>query len=155
MKKIGIKKLRYPTNRDSHEYMRMRQWQNLEQCKTNRAEDWMAKILKRETDLKWNRQAQWGYRLFDFWNSKLGVAVEVDGDEHDQSYDSYRDKYNFERSGIIVLRVRNFDEVGANQVIKEIKLVESWFERRLKMGLLTKSEKLKQNDKQGSNTTGN
>lgn len=137
-----MKKLRRPVDKETHAYMKERQKQNIVSCKKSKAEDWMKDKLA-ETGLKWRRQAEWGYRLFDFWNHKLGIAVEVDGKEHNKEYDSYRDKYNYERSGIIVLRVRNFNEDDAITALSVIGKTEDWLERRKKMGLLTKAQSIK------------
>lgn len=141
-----MKKLRRPGTVETHKYMKERQRQNIFNCKKSKAEEWMKNRLL-ETNLKWNRQMQWGYRLFDFWNHEFGIAVEVDGAEHNKTYDEYRDAYNFKRSAIIVLRVRNFNETDADQVINQIKVSEKWLDRRSKMGLLTKTEKMKTNKK--------
>lgn len=105
------------------------------QCQKSAAEAWMADKLA-STGMKWTRQAQWGYRLFDFWSAKLGVAVEVDGSEHKKEYDAYRDEYNYRRSGIIVLRVRNMNEEDAQKALLEIaSCKEDWRQRRKSMGI--------------------
>lgn len=85
------------------------------------------------TGRKWTRQAMWGYRLFDFWCHELGIAVEVDGPEHNQEYDVARDRYNYFRSGILVLRVRNFNEADADKAIKAIESSEAWKTRKEKL----------------------
>jgi len=84
----------------------------------------------RTTPHKWTKQAMWGYRLFDFWSDELGVAVEVDGLEHNAAYDAYRDRYNWCRSAILVLRVKNFDEADAAAALEAISKAETWEERR-------------------------
>lgn len=89
----------------------------------------MAKKLS-ETRYKWTRQAMWGYRLFDFWNHELGIAVEVDGPEHDAEYDNYRDRYNYYRSALLVLRVKNFDEAEAARALGIIDCAETWAKRK-------------------------
>ena len=104
-------------------------------AKRNPNEKWMSEKLKR-TPYKWTRQAQWGYRLFDFWNHKLGIAIEVDGETHNKVYDKIRDKHNHKTSGIIVLRVRNKNEADAKKVIDYILGVdENWNDRRIKMNI--------------------
>lgn len=125
--------MRWASTREQHAYMKQRKMENLERCKLSAAERWMNKKLK-ETEYKWTRQAQWGYRLFDFWNHKLGIAIEVDGPEHRHDYDLYRDNHNYSNSGIVVLRVKNFNEDEAAKVIEKISTSETWNERRLKMG---------------------
>lgn len=126
-----MKLLKWPINKEMSDYMRMRQDQNKAACISNSNENWMRSILETRTELKWTRQASWGYRLFDFWNAYLGIAVEVDGKEHNHVIDSYRDEYNFKRSGIIVLRVRNRNEEDAAAAIDAIvSEVETWAQRR-------------------------
>lgn len=66
--------------------MKDRQIHNRKICIDNPNENWAAEQLK-ATGLKWTRQAQWGYRLFDFWNALKGIVVEVDGLSHKQDYD--------------------------------------------------------------------
>lgn len=102
-----MKPLRWTTNAEEHAYMAERQRQNIFNSNNNKSENWFIEKLH-GTGLKWARQSQWGYRIFDFWNHNLGVAIEVDGKGHRKKYDSYRDEYNFRRSGIVVLRVRAF-----------------------------------------------
>lgn len=126
--------MKWPTDADQHAYMKMRQNQNKQICTTNRNENWMFEILKR-TGLKWSRQAQWGYRLFDFWNAAKGIAVEVDGPEHDPEYDCIRDAFNYKKSGIVVLRVRNGNDEDAAKTVVAIHSSGTWNERRVSLGL--------------------
>lgn len=114
-----MKPLRWSTNADDHRYMRERQAQNVAQADGNAAEEWMQGLLA-TTRRHWTRQAIWGHRIFDFWSAELGAAVEVDGWSHDPDYDAYRDEYNFRRSGIVVLRVRNFDRRAAVVALSRI-----------------------------------
>jgi len=95
----------------------------------NPNELWMKAKLD-TTGLQWTRQAQWGWRLFDFWCHELGIAVEVDGPEHDQAKDAKRDAYNLKRSGILVLRVRNQNEGDAAKALADIQAACTWQERR-------------------------
>ena len=127
----------WPVNRDDHAHMRLRQRQNLTTSTRSKAEAWMQEHLSR-TGLKWTRQAQWGFRLFDFWCHDRGVAVEVDGPEHVREIDSRRDLYNYHRSGIVVIRVRNFNEQDAARCLSKIKRVGSWAARRKAMGIESK-----------------
>lgn len=142
MGKQEIKPLRWPTNKEQHAYMAERAQQNAIRARSNRAENWMAERLI-ETGLKWTRQAQWGYRIFDFWCHKIGCAVEVDGSSHDgqRAYDAYRDRYNFLRSGIIVIRVQNFDEDGAKAAISKIRRMQTWRDRKVEMGIVGKDRR--------------
>jgi len=100
--------MRWVTNSQQNEYMRQRQRQN--KAKYVPAEEWAWGQIKGRAGKKWSRQAMWGCRIFDFWCAELGIAVEIDGDTHDPEYDQVRDRYNYYRSGILVLRVKNFDE---------------------------------------------
>jgi very-short-patch-repair endonuclease len=125
---------KWPTNSSQHEYMKMRQSQNATRCVSNTSENWMHNKLQR-TPFKWTRQAQWGYRLFDFWCHQLGVAIEIDGASHNQSYDRARDRHNFQRSGILVFRVRNLNEEDAKRALEQIESAGSWNSRRAALGL--------------------
>jgi len=130
-----LKQLNWPTNKEMAAYMKNRRNQNHKKCLTNKNENWMFDILKTRTSYKWKRQSEWGYRIFDFWCHKLGVAVEVDGKEHDWKYDNYRDEYNFRRSGIIVLRVRNGSEHDATDCIETINRLNTHQERKAELGI--------------------
>jgi very-short-patch-repair endonuclease len=137
----AMKPLKWTTTSRQHAYMSKRQSQNKTKSFSSPNENWMSTKLK-TTPYKWTRQAVWGYRVFDFWSSHIGVAVEVDGKEHDVAYDAYRDEYNFRRSGIIVLRVRNGNDEDAAVAIEAISQIGDWKERRSKMGLENKKTRL-------------
>lgn len=124
----------WPRTADQHAYMKMRQAENLARCETIRAEQWALSHLK-GTNRKWNRQAQWGYRLFDFWCHDLGIAVEIDGETHDADYDAARDARNYQRSGILVLRVRNYNEEDMERALAVIASSPGWNTRRAELGL--------------------
>lgn len=130
----------HPCTSQESKHMLERQESNRVNCLKSKAEAWFNEKLK-ETNLKWTRQAIWGYRLFDFWNHKIGVAIEVDGKEHNKWVDKLKDNYNFKRSGIIVLRVDNFNEEHATEALEAIKKMDLWVVRRERMGLFTKAEK--------------
>jgi very-short-patch-repair endonuclease len=136
-----MKPLKFPTKKEESEYMRERKAQNRARIPWLKAERWFLETylanLSAEPRNKFSRQASWGYRLFDFWFHDRGVVIEVDGPEHNKGYDAYRDKYNFLRSGIIVLRVRNFNAPDAERAIGELSKECSWEDRRRAMGLLT------------------
>jgi len=53
--------------------------------------------------------------------------------QYDKNYDSIRDEYNFYRSGIIVLRVPNFDDQKMVDVLEAIKKSDTWQIRKVKM----------------------
>lgn len=115
--------------------MALRKSENVKQSQKSKAEAWMAGRIQ-ETGIRWTRQAQWGHRLFDFWSAALGIAVEVDGPEHDAAYDLYRDEYNFRRSAIVVVRVPNFSDEDASKAVGFIRNERTWNERKtyLKVG---------------------
>lgn len=121
--------MRHTTNSQQHAYMKARQAQNL--ARFSPAEEWAAKRI-RKTGGKWTRQAIWGCRIFDFFSIKRGIAVEIDGPEHldKADYDAARDKYNYFRSGILVLRVRNFNEADLDAALCEINRGELRKDRR-------------------------
>lgn len=127
-----MKKLKWITKKEDTDRMKRFKVKNLN--REISAENWMKDKLS-QTDLKWTRQAIWGFRIFDFWNHEKGIAVEVDGPTHNEKYDEYRDRYNYLRSGIIILRVRNFNEQDAQQALNKIKSQTSWVERRKQMGI--------------------
>lgn len=124
----------WPTNKQESQYMLMRQNQNIERSKSNKAENWFNEKLK-NSKYKFSRQKRWGYRIYDFWCHELGLAIEVDGQTHNESWDALRDKQDFERSRIIVLRVRNFDEGDAYFALKYLLQCEKWNERRTAAGM--------------------
>lgn len=126
--------LKWATTAESSAYMRMRQEQNRERCQWSRAEAWAKGQLDQHTPHKWTRQAQWGYRLYDFWCHTLGCAVEVDGPEHCAAVDAYQDEYHFRRSAIVVLRVPNFDEAGMAAALGHIACLGWWESRREQVG---------------------
>lgn len=127
-------KLKWPVTPEQSQYMARRQEENIEVAKRNPNEAWMAEKLK-GIGLKWSRQSRWGYRIFDFWNAEKGIAVEVDGPTHKKDWDEKRDRYNYERSAIVVIRVRNLNEEDATSALERIAELGTWNERREKMGL--------------------
>ena len=131
--------MRWVTNKEQADYMRKRVGQNRNRSMKNKNENDAGTIFLKEDG--WKRQAQWGVRIFDFWNHLKGVAVEIDGPEHHQEYDATRDDYNFYRSGIIVLRVANGDLERMRLVAAQVRGYGSWSERRQSMGLAGNSKK--------------
>jgi very-short-patch-repair endonuclease len=132
-----MKPLRWQKDRESSTYMRKRTAENRARSKSNACENWMAEKLK-GSGFKFSRQVSWGFRVFDFWCAALGIAVEVDGPEHDAKYDAHRDEYNYRRSGIVVLRVRNWIEEDAAAALTKIAKAVTWKERRDALGLNSK-----------------
>ena len=99
-----------------------------------KGEAWM-KLFLDDTPYKWTEQAQWGYRIFDFWCHAIGTAVEVDGKNHSRGYDRYRDEYNFRRSGIVVIRVSNFSLHDAQRALAIIDRLGEWIPRKKELGI--------------------
>ena len=123
-----------PSNHREASHMKMRQVQNIEQSRYSRAEAWAADKLD-STGLKWTRQSIRGWRVFDFWNHRLGIAVEIDGKEHDPIKDARNDANNWKVSRIVVIRVKNFDEDDMDKALKEIAESKTWNERREEAGM--------------------
>lgn len=102
---------------------------NIKRAIGNKNENWMFKKLL-ATGLKWQRQRLFGYRIFDFFCPLLGIAVEVDGGEHDPEKDKQRDDEYIKRYDIEILRVNNMDEEGAKKALLAIAISETWKDRR-------------------------
>jgi very-short-patch-repair endonuclease len=100
------------------------------------AEEWAwTELQKLKRFGSWSRQVVWGCRIFDFWCSELGIAVEIDGPEHQIEYDQARDRYNYWRSGIVVLRVPNFDAEVLEMAVRVIREAETKQERKARIRL--------------------
>ena len=123
----------WPLTHEQGQLMLQRQAEN--RARYVPAEEWMLRKLA-TTGVRWTRNAQWGFRLFDFWCARLGLVVEVDGDTHVPEWDATRDKEDLERSGILVIRVPNYDEQMAARALQIIAGAEEWNERRVRLGLL-------------------
>lgn len=128
--------MRQPCNAEQHKYLKDLRAINL--ARVVPAEEWAWKAICK-TKGQWTRQAVWGCRIFDFFSIKRGIAVEIDGATHNATYDAIRDKYNYIRSGILVLRVRNWNEADLAIAIAEINRGETRKERkkrvRIELGL--------------------
>lgn len=128
--------LRWPTRAEEAAYLKGRREENLARSVKNPNENWMANRLSElRCSGTWRRQRPWGYRIFDFFDSSRGVAIEVDGREHDSRYDSYRDVHNFLRSGIVVLRVRNRNDDDARSAVDAANRLCPWRTRRRRLGV--------------------
>lgn len=123
------KKMKYLSKEEDVIYMRQRRDQCLKKSITNINENWFAEKLI-SANIKFNRQRIMGYRIYDFFIGSIGCAIEIDGPEHDEKYDYYRDIYNYLRSGIVIIRVRNKNKKDANEAIEFIKSLEPWPQRR-------------------------
>jgi very-short-patch-repair endonuclease len=130
---VKMKPLNHTTNKEQSEYMKMRLAQNKFRGMT-KAEQWAENALSL-TCRKWTWQSTRGYRIYDFWSDKIGCAVEVDGPEHNKAVDEYRDEYNFRRSGIVVLRVRNYNEADLEKALSHIADLTDWKVRRAQLGI--------------------
>jgi tryptophan synthase alpha chain len=89
---------------------------------------WKALRNNQVCDLKFRRQHAFDNYILDFYNHKMKLAIEVDGEVHSDPevvlYDSVRTK-NLNESGLIVLRFTNNDvESNLKKVLKDI---EEWF----------------------------
>lgn len=125
----------YPTSKEEAAHMQFRKQQNIEQSKKNKSEEWMFSILKTKTSLTWSRQSIWAARVLDFWNHAKGIGVEVDGVFHNKEYDKRHDKYFYYKSGILILRLKPYDELSADVIINKINSSCTWNERRSRLGL--------------------
>lgn len=126
-----MKSLKWITNKEQTEYMAKMKALNISKCVTNENENLVWSKLSKG----WTRQAVRGYRIHDFWNHELGCAIEVDGTEHDREYDNYRDEYNFRRSGVLVLRVRNRNMEDLDSVLATISKLTDVRTRKEKLGI--------------------
>ena len=131
--------MRWPTTKAESEHLRECQRKNL--ARFTKAEQWASEKLG-ATGLKWTRQALWGYRIFDFWCAAKGIAIEIDGPEHRKAYDEARDRYNFDRSGIVVIRVKNFDDQMMATAIWRVNQESDWKARRKELELRKRSKSL-------------
>jgi len=71
--------------------------------------------------------------LFDFWNARKGAAIELDGPKPDAGDEE--DRHAQERSGIVVYRVKSFDESQLKLVMSEAEHLEDWGIRRDRLGI--------------------
>jgi very-short-patch-repair endonuclease len=131
-----MKPLKWITDREKSEYMKAMKDINLFKCQTNKNEN---KVWSELGD-GWSRQAVRGYRIHDFWNHRLGCAIEVDGAEHDRDYDNYRDEYNFRGSGVVILRVRNGNQEDIIEVLRVLPLMNDHATRKARMGILSNTK---------------
>ena len=90
---------------------------------------WEALRNNKVCDLKFRRQHPFDNYILDFYNHKMKLAIEVDGEIHNDAdvaaYDEVRTK-NLIENGITVLRFLN-DEVEQD-LKKVIKKIEYWFD---------------------------
>lgn len=102
-----MKACKYISDSKSHAEMKFFKDVNSQSSLRNKNENRFCELLETKTNLKFSRQAIWGRRIFDVWVDRLGLAFEIDGNEHVERIDKYRDEWIFRRSGIVVIRVKN------------------------------------------------
>lgn len=117
---------------DDSEYMRGIKTKNIKRSRLSINENLVWEQLDHSV---WTRQVIKGFRVFDFWCHRKGCAIEVDGEEHKRDYDNYRDEYNYRRSGILVLRVRNSNQEDLDEVIRVFDLLGDLKDRKLEIGI--------------------
>ncbi|MGG9962459.1 endonuclease domain-containing protein [Ferruginibacter sp. SUN106] len=97
-----------------------------------RAEErlWQALRNEKVCNLKFRRQHAFDDYILDFYCHKMKLAVEVDGEVHNEpevaAYDKIRTN-NLNENGITVLRFTN-EEVLKN-INKVIKTIEEWYKK--------------------------
>jgi len=127
--------MRWVVNHGQMEYMRKRQDEARVLSMSSECDNWADGVL-RTGCLKWTRKAIWGCRLFDFWNARKGVAIELDGPKSDAGQEE--DRHARERSGIAVYRVTSFDEAQLRSVMSEAEGSDDWAVRRERLGIPSK-----------------
>lgn len=95
----------------------------------SRSEKWMAKKLA-ATGRRWVRQAP-----SRFWQFRLGMIVEVNESGGADARTAARDRTAFYERGVIVVRVKEFDESEAAEALRAIGFLEPWNDRRRFLGL--------------------
>lgn len=108
--------------------MRRYRTATLRVARRNPHEQWMARLLA-ETGHEWTPQQIAGHRIYDFWCRELGVAVEVDGPDHDPDWDHWRDCDDWRYRRVLVLHVRNHDGADAARALREIAVTGRWTDR--------------------------
>lgn len=132
--------MRWVVTKQHSDYMRKRVRENEVMSYANRTENAVAKILGENSSMIWRRQKQWGVRIFDFWCHQKGVAIEMDGPEHNEAYDRKRDEYVLGRSAIIVIRFKNHDLAGVLKRCADIDQMPDWHTRRVERGLYARGK---------------
>lgn len=120
---LGKMKPGWPTGKEAARHMREMKKKNLGNCV--RAEIWAARLLPKGL----TRQACWGFKIMDFWCAERGVRIEIDGQSHDPLQDYYIDEWFFRRSGILTLRVPNYD-LGSLSAARFVLLREATWKAR-------------------------
>ena len=119
----------WPTKKSHSE--RLREFQITNRTNIVKSEEWAFPFLE-SSSLHWSHQALWGARIFDFWIGLKGVAIEIDDISHKKRkwYDHLTDKHFWEKSKIIVIRVKAYDKDGLLKAIKRAEDSSDWKSRR-------------------------
>jgi len=112
----------------------------------NPRQRWMRdKLLSEWSEASWKQQFVFSGRIFDFWNSRDGVAILVDYNRQDPEYDAYSDEFYFRKYVVLILRVEYEDDDSADQAMAFADLAHRhlWKERKRAAGLLVGPTKRK------------
>lgn len=131
-----------PSTKEEELKMKRYKEDNINMSYNNKSENRMQGILTKnykETWYKFTRQANWWFRIFDFWCDYLWVVIEVDGWYHQTEYqknkDNRYDKYHYEVNWIKVYRIKPYDDCWAVEMIKIINKEQTWKQRRMSLWL--------------------
>ncbi len=91
----------------------------LNKAVNNPNENLVNDLLKKHCVIPFKRQRIVGNRIFDFYNSKQKIAIEVDGGEHDTERDNRIDDQLWKHN-IIVFRVKNQDVKNTRALIQQL-----------------------------------
>lgn len=80
---------------------------------------WKEVLRKNQTGFRFLRQKPLDRFILDFYCSKLDLAIETDGNSHDQkkNYDSERDKF-LQQIGIKTIRFTNYEILNELEKVK-------------------------------------
>lgn len=122
----------WPITEEQRQRVAKFQRMNKANCKKNVCENIVHAKLK-EAGYQFKRQRRWGFRIFDFWCHRLGLAIEVDGKNHNPIFDKKRDDQDFKRSAILVYRIKNehvYNALAIEELLRKIKHTSAWNSRR-------------------------
>lgn len=144
--KYGIAR---PTNSDAHSFMKQNKMHQLKNFSNSISEKWFrdnyVKYFMMTSWIKITKQATWWYRIFDFRVPQKWIAIEIDWQYHcgtiQKNKDEIHDKYHWEVSWIIVIRVQNYNDLQAINCISRICTEDNRRDRRRNMWIQTKAEK--------------
>lgn len=105
-----------PWNKKSKKFLKKAAKRQRKLTHSNPAENWFARKICKDFPYTFQRQVRYGYRIFDFYNAQLHVAIEIDGKQfhQDQAFDQQRDEAYTHNYGVVIFRVRAFsrDDYG-------------------------------------------